>query len=415
MRTDFDLVVIGGGIVGACAAALAAAHPDLSKLKIALVEANPPQSPPNDGEIDVRVSAFSRASERILDSFGAWSAIGAAHVSPYVDMVVWDAAGKPGGSASIHFSAAASREPNLGHIVENRQVHWAIYSSAAFRSRVTVLRAQLTSLELGEDAAQLTLSDGRRYSTQLAVGADGADSTSRALAGIEASTHDYRQAAFVTHVRTAHPHRRTAWQRFLPQGPIAFLPLADGRSSIVWTTTPEHAARCVSDEAANVELAIEQAIDGILGKVTLAGPRASFPLRLVHARRYCAQRFVLIGDAAHTVHPLAGQGVNLGLLDAAALIETLAQERASGASAEALGEKRALRRYERWRKSENTLAVGLIDGLNRLFSGSRGLNAPLRRWGLNAVDRLPLIKDFLMSRALGTGGELPQLAQSRRS
>src|SRR5690606_16991494 len=159
------------------------------------------------------------------------------------------------------------------------------------------------------------------------------------------------QRAFVTHVRTEHPHARTAWQRFLPEGPIAYLPLADGRSSIVWTTTPSHAERLVVDAPEQVAKELMLALDGALGRVELAGPRGQFPLRLTHAKNYCRERFVLVGDASHAIHPLAGQGVNLGFLDSAALIEVLAEELDRGISPSALGVRRVLRRYERWRKS----------------------------------------------------------------
>jgi 2-octaprenylphenol hydroxylase len=414
MRTDFGIVVIGGGIVGACTAALAVANPAFDNMRIALIESQPPSMPPPEQGVDLRVSAFSRASQRILESFGAWSSIASVHRSPYSDMVVWDAAGKPRGAASIEFSASSSSEPNLGHILENRRVLWSIYAARAFRDRVTVLQGQLSALDLDAQRVELTLSDGRRYTAQLAVGSDGSDSMSRRLAGIDTAAHDYEQAAFVTHVKTALPHRQTAWQRFLPHGPIAFLPLADGRSSIVWTTKPAHADALVSGEPVQVEAEIEAAIDGALGRVTIDASRAAFPLRMMHAREYCTDRFVLVGDAAHTVHPLAGQGVNLGLLDSAALIEVLGEALASGATLESFCERRVLRKYERWRKSENTLALGFIDGLNRVFARDEGVTASARRWGIGFVDRANVLKRFLMSRAMGTGGELPRLARSAR-
>ena len=414
-RHDFDLLVIGGGMVGACAAAIAAAHPALGDLRIAILEAQPPAMPPPDDDVDLRVSAISRASERILASIGAWQLVPARHVCAYDDMIVWDAASKPLASGSIHFSASASGEPNLGYIVENRRLLWAIHDSAPLRERVTVLRGELAGLAFDDERATVTLGDGRSLSVGLVAGADGAASLSRKLAGIETIGWDYDQRAFVTHVRTEHPHARTAWQRFLADGPIAFLPLADGRSSIVWTTRPDHAAHlvaCAPDEAA---AQIRAAIDGALGDVTLAGPRGQFPLRLTHAKDYCRDRFALIGDAAHAVHPLAGQGVNLGLLDGAALVEVLADEVAAAGNTGAIAERRVLRRYERWRKSENAVALGLIDGLNRLFSTSNPMLSFARRAGLAAVDRSPLVKGFFMARALGTHslgarGDMPQAA-----
>jgi 2-octaprenylphenol hydroxylase len=291
-------------------------------------------------------------------------------------------------------------------------LQWALYDSPPFRQRITLLRAELAGMTLEHDRAVISLGDGRTLSAALVVGSDGAASLSRKLAGIETAGWNYEQRAFVTHVRTEHSHARTAWQRFLTAGPIAFLPLADGRSSIVWTTRPAHAeylATCSPEEASQE---IEQALDGALGKVEIAAERAHFPLRLTHARQYCKARFALVGDAAHSIHPLAGQGVNLGFLDCAALVQVLAQEIENGGNVEALAELRVLRRYERWRKSENLIALGLVDGLNRLFSNPDGTLSWIRRTGLGAVDGSALAKRFFMGRAMGTAGELPKVATS---
>jgi 2-octaprenylphenol hydroxylase len=406
---DFHVVVVGGGMVGASAAALLAGNSELSRLRIAILESAPAVAP-EDSEIDLRVSALSRASERILDAIGAWRTIPEAYLSPYSAMVVWDEGARPHGPGSIHFSASASSEPNLGYIVENRRIQHAIYESNSFR-RVTLLRASLQSMQIEAERAELGLSDGRHISCGLVIGADGVDSLSRKLAGIETAGQLYEQSAFVTHVHTEHAHQSTAWQRFLKNGPIAFLPLADGRSSIVWTTRPEQAAELKVEDPQHVAQQIESAIDGILGKVVIAGPRGTFPLRWAHAHSYCTDRFVLIGDAAHAVHPLAGQGVNLGFLDAAALVQVLSEGASNMAGDLMLGERRLLRRYERWRKTENAVALGLIDGLNHLFSNAD----PLRRWlrtvGLSTVDRAPPLKQMLMSRAMGTAGELPAIAR----
>jgi 2-polyprenylphenol 6-hydroxylase len=411
MRHDFHIVIVGGGMVGACAAALAAVDPRLAELRIAVLEAQPPASPP-EGDVDLRVSAVSRASQRILTAVGAWPLVPPQSLSPYDEMIVWDAASRPGGAGAIHFSASATSEPNLGHIVENRRLQWSLYDCPAFRQRITVLRAELAGLTFERDRAVVSLGDGRVLSAALVVGSDGAASLSRKLAGIETAGWNYDQRALVTHVRTEQPHARTAWQRFLADGPIAYLPLADGRSSIVWTTRPahaEHLAACPPEEASRE---IEQALDGVLGKVEVAAPRMHFPLRLTHARQYCRERFALVGDAAHSIHPLAGQGVNLGFLDCAALVQVLAQELADGGTVEALAELRVLRRYERWRKSENLIALGMVDGLNRLFSTADETLGWIRRTGLGAVNRSALAKRFFIGRALGTAGELPRIARS---
>jgi 2-octaprenylphenol hydroxylase len=410
-RTDFDLLIVGGGMVGACLAAAAAADREFGQLRIALLDSGPPTQAPADDSVDLRVSAISRASQRVLASFGAWQRIPDAHRSAYSEMIVWDAATRPFGDGALHFSASETSEPNLGHIIENRRLQWAIYSAEAFANRVTLLRATLAGLEFDDDYAAATLEDGRRVTASLIVGADGSGSVSRKLAGIETAGWSYDQRAFVTHVRTQHPHRETAWQRFQPRGPIAFLPLADGRSSIVWTTDPEHAEQLVTAPVESVNSEIERAIDGALGTVSIDAARGSFPLQLIHATQYCRPRFVLVGDAAHAVHPLAGQGVNLGLLDAAALVETLSDELARSGHSGSFAELRVLRRYERWRKSENMLALGLIDGLNRLFSNSSDTLGWMRRTGLSLVNGSAVAKRALIGRAMGIAGEVPKLAQ----
>jgi 2-octaprenylphenol hydroxylase len=410
VKPDFDIVVVGGGMVGACVAALLAEQREVADLRIAVLEAKPPTLPPSSSDIDLRVSAVSPASQHILEAAHAWSKIAAAALSPYTEMTVWDATARPRGSGSIHFSASATGEPYLGYIVENKRIQWALYESPAFR-RVTLLRAELTQLEFEDERVLISLSDGRQIGAALVVGADGADSISRRLAGIETSGWNYEQRAFVTHVATEMPHARTAWQRFLPPGPIAFLPLHDGRSSIVWTTSPEHAQHLLECSPDELGRELTSALDGTLGDVTASAARAQFPLRLVHARNYCRERFVLVGDAAHAVHPLAGQGVNLGLLDAAALVELITAARRSGTD---WTERSLLRRYERWRKSENAVALALVDGLNRLFSNS---SAPLtwaRRVGLSFVDRSDFAKRFLIGRAMGLAGDTPAVAATTR-
>jgi 2-octaprenylphenol hydroxylase len=276
---------------------------------------------------------------------------------------------------------------------------------------VTLLQGQLQQLTLADEYAAVRLEDGREVRAVLVVGADGAGSASRRLAGIETSGWDYEQSALVTHVRTEHPHQHTAWQRFLPDGPIAFLPLVDGRSSIVWTLPRQRAAEMLKVPREQLAQEIGSAIDGLFGTIEIAAPLASFPLALAHARRYCKPRFVLVGDAAHSVHPLAGQGVNLGFMDGAALVEVFADSIDRGGAA-TLAELRVLRRYERWRRSENLLALGLIDGMNRLFSNSSGLLTQARGFGLSVVDRSRLLKGMLIGRALGTAGEVPKLALS---
>lgn len=400
-RIDFDVVVIGGGMVGLAFAALAAEEERLASWRIAIVEPAAPR-PPRDGEVDLRVSALSRASQRILHTVGAWPAI-AGHACPYAEMVAWDAASRPDARDALRFSAAEIGEPDLGHIVENRRVQWALLESPRLKG-VTQLRAGLEALALEEEAARLTLSDGRQLSCGLVVGADGGASRTRELSGIGRAGWTYGQSAVVAHLRSAQSHRHTAWQRFLPDGPIAFLPLADGRVSLVWTVTPAAATELLAADPADFSRRVTEASGRVLGEVELDGARAAFPLALWHAREYVKPRLALVGDAAHTIHPLAGQGVNLGFLDGAALVEVLA------GAVEADGEPfgiRTLRRYERWRRSENALMLATTDTLNRLFGERSVPVAAARRLGMALVGNQPLVRRALVMRALGLAGDLP--------
>jgi 2-polyprenylphenol 6-hydroxylase len=327
-------------------------------------------------------------------------------------MRVWDAASKADDANALHFSAAETGEPNLGYIVENRRLRWALFSSQPLRQRITVLAAELTSLEFDADQVRVTLADQRQLRVRLVLAADGAASPSRKLAGIDTALWQYDQFAVVTHLQTELPHRQTAWQRFTPTGPVAFLPLADGRSSLVWSTSPEQSQRLVDCTPEEFARDLQHASDGVLGTLRVTAPRVRFPLQAAHARTYTRAHFALLGDAAHSVHPLAGQGVNLGFMDAAALVETLAGARRDGAQLDALGEPRVLRRYERWRKSENLLALGLIDGIQRLFSNSNTLLSAVRRTGFAFVQRTPPLKRFFIQRALGLAGERPAMVSA---
>lgn len=404
-KTDFDVIIVGGGMVGTCLAALLAREDAFSGWRVALVDPVGARRP-DAVSLDLRVSALSRASERILGAARAWEAI-EPYASPYSEMVVWDAASTPQRPDAVRFSAAETAEPNLGHIVENLRVQWALHESSLLRD-VTEVRSGLAGLEIDADAARLTLQDGRRLSCQLVIGADGGQSVARELAGIGRSGWTYDQTAVVAHLETEEPHRETAWQRFLPSGPIAFLPLRDGRVSLVWSTSPAEAASLQAAGAEEFGLRVSAASDHVLGRVTLASARAGFPLALWHAREYVRPRLALVGDAAHTIHPLAGQGVNLGFLDCASLVQVLAE--AAGRNEE-LHELRVLRRYERWRRSENAVVLATCDTLNRLFTEKSVAVAAVRRLGLAVVTRQPLLRRTLIERALGLGGDVPALVR----
>ena len=403
-KTDFDVVIVGSGMVGTCLAALLAREDALSGWRIALVDPAAPRRP-NEREVDLRVSALSRASERILGAARAWDAL-VPHASPYSNMVAWDAASTPSRPDALRFSAAETAEPNLGHIVENVRVQWALHESPLLRG-VTEVRSSLKELEFDADCARVTLEDGRRLSCQLVIGADGSQSVARNLAGIGRSGWAYGQTAVIAHLRTEKPHCETAWQRFLPSGPLAFLPLKDGRVSLVWSTTPEEAASLQSASDDEFSARVSVASDHVLGRATLDSGRAGFPLALWHAREYVRPRLALVGDAAHTIHPLAGQGVNLGFLDCAGLVQVLG---AAATKGEELHGLRVLRRYERWRRSENAVVLAVCDTLNRLFVEKSVAAAAVRRFGMAVVGGQPLLRRSLIERALGLGGEVPALA-----
>jgi 2-octaprenylphenol hydroxylase len=402
MKRDFDVVVIGGAMAGAGVAALLAATPATQGLRIALVESRPAAPPAADSPFDIRVSALSRASQQLLERTGAWPAV-AARAAPYQRMVVWEERQDPAGPDALVFDAAELGEPDLGHIGENRTIQAALTARAEALG-VVLLRADFATLEATRDAVRIGLGDGREFRAGLVVGADGADSAVRRQAGIDTRGWDYGQRAVVAHLSSERPHADTARQRFLDTGPLALLPLADGRSSLVWSTLPEHAqelTQCPDEEFSD---RVTQASGGMLGRLVPTTARASFPLRLLHARRYAAERVALVGDAAHTVHPLAGQGINLAFLDAAALVDVLGQALAEGDDP---GEHAVLRRYERWRKAEALPAIALLDGIQRLYSGGDPLQSRLRQGALGLAQSSGPLKRALMRRALGVAGEVP--------
>lgn len=414
MRLDADILIIGGGMAGACMASLLAAQGKFSPGRIALIEPKLKLDSGAGKDVDLRVSAISRASERILRACGVWERIAAGRNAPYERMCVWDEAGKADGSGAIHFDCADIGQPNLGYIVENGLMQYALLERAR-ELGVRLISGQLAALEVQEGGIVARLQDGSQLSARLVIAADGSDSPARRMMNINARGALYGQRAVVTHIRSSQSHQRTAWQRFLTTGPIALLPLLEGaddkRCSIVWSTSEAHARELMALPEAEFCKAVHRATDGAVGEVISCVRRADFPLRHAHAERYVGPRFALIGDAAHTVHPLAGQGVNLGFLDCAALAQVLNEtvaRRADGV--EDIGELKMLRRYERWRKGENMLMLAALDGINRLFSNNSMPLGLLRRAGLTVANRLSPVKTRFMRRALGLAGDLPAAA-----
>jgi 2-polyprenylphenol 6-hydroxylase len=386
-----DVAIVGAGMVGA-ALALALAREGFD---VALVESRAPARWRNDDEIDLRVVALAASSISLFGRLDVWKSIARSRACDYRRMHVWDALA-PG---ALTFDAADEGESSLGAIVENRLIQSILWQAIERDSRIALhCPVRVASTEMGDDRRTLVFEDGEALSTRLVVAADGADSALRTMLGVATHDRDYIQRAIVAHVSTQHAHEFTAWQRFLSDATIAFLPLADGRSSIVWSVPNTEADRLLAldDSAFCAELGA--AFDVRLGAITSTTPRASFPLRLRLAERYCAPRFALIGDAAHVVHPLAGQGVNLGLRDVDELCAVLIDARAAKRD---IASQTVLRKYERRRRSDNALAANAFDGIHRVF-GSRAMPvAALRGAGLAIVDRVSPLKRLFARHAAG--------------
>jgi Ubiquinone biosynthesis hydroxylase, UbiH/UbiF/VisC/COQ6 family len=408
MNDTLDVLIVGGGPVGACLAGLLLSGAGGPALRVAVLEPERPRAPEPGSPFDLRVSAFSRASERLLAACGAWARIPRERLSPFERMRVWHASAAPHGPDVLVFDAAHAGEPNLGHIIENRQVQAALLD-AFEEAGGRIIPARLRDLEIGEDRVTVTTTEGT-LAARLLVGADGARSAVREAIGLTADVLEYGQSAIVAMVTTERPHERTAWQRFLRNGTLAFLPLADGTSSIVWSIDTARAAALCEASPEEFAAELERDADGALGRIRLVSERAAFPLRRLAAHRYVVHRCALVGDAAHVVHPLAGQGVNLGLLDAATLAELILDARSEREDPGAL---RVLRRYERWRKSENQLMGSMIHAFNRFLAHGSGPLSRLAQRGLGWVNRSEELKRFFIGRALGLSGELPRICTAK--
>jgi 2-octaprenylphenol hydroxylase len=391
-----DVVVVGGGVVGA-ATALALSREGFD---VALIEKGSAPAPWKAEHYDARVYALSPGTARFLEACGVWSRIVAQRASPYTRMKVWE--GTP--AQALTFDAAELAVPQLGHIIEDsllRATLWSALGHAAMTG-VQVVGAPSGAMVAPKGAPtgkpRLRLSNGDVLEAELVVAAEGADSPLREWAGIDVGGWAYPQRSIVCNVTTEKPHRGVACQRFMPGGPLAFLPLADGRSSIVWSTDTAEADELMALGDAEFRERLAEAFQMHLGMVTAADKRFAFPLRLLHAQSYVAAGVALVGDAAHVIHPMAGQGLNLGLADVAALVAVLGEARKQKKS---LGALRVLHRYERQRKAENVEALALVDGLHRLFR----LRAPelggLRELGMSLVGRAGMVKAALAKRAMG--------------
>jgi len=393
-----EVIISGGGMVGATLACALAGK----GRRVAVAEAHEPQGFEPDSDFDLRVSAISPASEQVFRQLGVWPLIARRRLYAYRRMHVWDAVS----GGAIDFDALELGEPRLGHIIENRVIQDALLERLrGLRGVQWRCPARVSDYALGPEGIEVTLERGESLAGRLLVGADGPASKVRHLAGIRFRARDYGQAAVVANVHTQRPMEATAWQCFLPTGPLAFLPLAEHVAAIVWSTTFEEADRLVglADEAFRLEL--ETAFQSRLGSIERTSRRVSFPLRGGQAEPYVVPRIALVGDAAHTIHPLAGQGANLGIMDAATLAEVLVDSHRDP------GSLRVLRRYERARKGDNLLTMRAMEGFRYLFAGGLRPLAWIRGTGLSLTNAVQPVKHLLMRHAMGLAGERPRLAR----
>ena len=398
----YDLIVVGAGLAGG-AFALAMAE---SSLKIAVIDAQPERQgwPPLDESVldyDARVSALTDASRAFLDRLGVWSAISERRACAYRDMQVWDAEG----TGEIHFSADDVGQSALGHIVENRLITAALINKLRETSVRLMFNAPVAAWQAVGDGGELQLGDGRVLSAPLIVAADGANSRMRQWGGFQTREWDYHHHAIVSTVETELPHRSTAWQRFLPQGPLAFLPLPDRDhsqhySSIVWSATPDFADELMAMSDAGFNTALARHFESRLGAIIASSRRVRFPLRQRHAVQYYRQGIVLLGDAAHTIHPLAGQGINLGFGDAQVLAQECERALTRGLS---IADSGVLARYQRRRKGENLAMMAAMQGFQNLFESDAAPLRMLRNVGMRWLDKAVPLKRQVIARAMGLG------------
>ncbi len=397
---EAEVLIVGGGMVGlALGCTLAGAG-----VEVAVIDRADPAAQ-TDAAFDGRVSAIAYGSRRALDAAGLWRGV-AKNAQPILEIRVSDG----DSPLFLHYDHRELGDEPLGHMVENR--HMRINLLAEARSRAGRLRliapAALTSLERGLAGVRARLADGRAVRARLAVAADGRASAVRREAGIAAVSWRYPQTGIVCTVAHERPHRGIAHERFLPAGPFAILPMTGNRSSLVWTERADLAPAILAldDEAFGFETA--RRFGDFLGALEVVGPRWRYPLGLLLAERYVDERLALVGDAAHAIHPIAGQGLNLGLRDVAALAEVIVDARRLGLD---VGADDVLARYQRWRRFDALALAAVTDGLNRLFSNDLPPVKLVRDLGLAAVNRAAPLKRLFMRHAMGTVGTLPRLVR----
>ncbi len=399
MTTHYDVIIVGGGMVGST---LAVALTEQANIKVALIEAHQATLMSEHDEPELRVSALTRASEMLLKNLNIWQQLMPNRISTFTDMKVWETTAK----SPLHFDSAGIGEPLLGHIIENRHLQQACLARC---SKIVNIDFLCPTKPVSRTGNMLILEDGRVLTADLIVAADGAQSLLREWSGIASQGWDYKQTAVVCSVTTENSHNKTARQRFLPEGPLAFLPLADPHQcSIVWSNSTEEAELLCELNDDRFKDILGKAFESTLGEITNVSPRASFPLKLRHADHYVEPGFALVGDAAHTIHPLAGQGVNIGLLDAATLAEIVLEAHHKGRN---IGSLHTLNKYQRRRKADNLIMQLTMDAFKRAFGSDLAPIRWARRFGLQTVNKHDLLKKLFMRQAAGYRFSNPNLSK----
>lgn len=395
---DYDLIIVGAGLVGASLACAVAQQENAQSLRIALIEAGSDVQHFEGENFDPRVVALTQASQNLLISIGVWEEIVHTRACAYRDMHVWDGEG----TAAIHFNCAEVRANHLGHIIESSIILTALRKKIAQCSHITLIQpARITTLTNGS-GVEISLDNGQTLSANVLIAADGAQSKVRELATFETREWDYGHKAIITTVQTELPNQATAWQRFMRTGPLAFLPLSsvNGKHfcSIVWSAEIELADELMQLNDAEFCTRLGFSFEHKLGKILHSAERFSIPLRQRHAKTYIQPHIVLVGDAAHNIHPLAGQGVNLGLLDVAVLAQEI--ERALVRKIP-LNDFSILRRYQRQRLAGNLIMMSAMEAFKRLFGSNSLMLTWLRNSGMRQLDSVTALKKIIVKAAMG--------------
>ena len=400
LNCDFDIVIVGAGAIGSAMASLLSQinHQGQSPLKIALIESQPAPAFRVE-KVDPRVAALTEKTRSIFQQLGVWDAVKAKRASAYQAMNVWDAEG----TGRITFDCRQVQQPNLGHIVENSALVSSLMEHIEQQPNIELFcPSTITDYSVGDDVLTISLNSGQTFACQLLIAADGANSAVREYFQFATKQWDYQQKAIVTTIYTEQSNQQTAWQRFMPTGPLALLPLddIDGAHccSIVWSQDTEEAERLMALDDEEFCQTLSQASEHCLGKILKTEKRHLIPLRQSHAADYVMPRVALLGDAAHSIHPLAGQGANLGFSDAQVLAEEIAS--AYGRQLD-LGDLSVLKRYQRRRKPENLATMAAMEGFKRLFGAQNSTLRLIRNYGLSAINGLGAIKNKLIKQAMG--------------